>query len=129
MKSVMKSVVVNDTTEMSPFAQSVFDAKYAWKNADGEPVENWAETAWRVATNVLGALDIQPGSDAHQRVDEPFRERKLMPGGRYLYASGRDPHQVQNCLLLQPADSRGVWPAPLSTAAIAHRTAAGGASV
>jgi hypothetical protein len=29
-------------------------------------------------------------------------QRKFLPGGRYLYASGRGLHQTQNCLLCGP---------------------------
>jgi ribonucleoside-diphosphate reductase alpha chain len=36
-------------------------------------------------------------------------DRKFLPGGRYLYAAGRDMHQVNNCLLLHVEDSREGW--------------------
>ena len=45
-------------------------------------------------------------------IDEVYRlivERKFIPGGRYLYASGRPLHQTQNCLLLRAEDSREGW--------------------
>ena len=31
--------------------------------------------------------------------------RDFIPGGRYLYAAGRDFHQVNNCILLRCPDS------------------------
>src|SRR5690606_3302912 len=40
---------------------------------------------------------------------ELIRDRKFMPGGRYLYAAGRPVHQTQNCLLLSVEDSREGW--------------------
>lgn len=110
---------------MSPFAKSVYEQKYAWKDADENPVENWEGTARRVATNVLGALGIEPGHEEHQRVYELIAQRKFMPGGRYLYASGRDLHQVQNCLLLRAEDSREGWADLLSKSAMALQTGAG----
>lgn len=114
-----------NTTEMSPFAKSVYEQKYAWKDADGNPTESWNETAGRVSTNVLGAIGITPGTETHNRVFELIRDRKFMPGGRYLYASGRDLHQVQNCLLLRAEDSREGWAELLSNAAMALQTGAG----
>jgi hypothetical protein len=35
--------------------------------------------------------------------------RKFIPGGRYLYASGRAKHQVNNCFLFRAEDSREGW--------------------
>ena len=36
-------------------------------------------------------------------------ERKFIPGGRYLYSSGRAFHQVNNCFLFRAYDSREKW--------------------
>ena len=36
-------------------------------------------------------------------------DRKFIPGGRYLYASGREFHQVNNCFLFRAEDSREGW--------------------
>lgn len=119
------SVYKIQTNDMSPFARSVYEQKYAWKDDDGTAVEDWDGTARRVATNVLGALGIQPGSVPFEAVYHLIRERKFMPGGRYLYASGRDLHQVQNCLLLRADDSREGWAELLSNSAMALQTGAG----
>jgi ribonucleoside-diphosphate reductase alpha chain len=35
--------------------------------------------------------------------------RKFIPGGRYLYSSGRELHQVNNCFLFRAEDSREGW--------------------
>src|SRR4051812_9319935 len=88
-------------TEMSVFARSVYEQKYAWKDEEGKVVEDWADTAERVVKNVLGALGYTESSPQFQRTYALVRDRKLMPGGRYLYASGRPLHQVQNCLLMK----------------------------
>jgi ribonucleoside-diphosphate reductase alpha chain len=82
---------------MSPFAESIYIAKYAWKDEDGNPVEQWADTAHRVTKNVMGALGYTDGDVEFEKIKQFITERKFMPGGRYLYASGRDLHQVQNC--------------------------------
>lgn len=110
---------------MSPFAASVYESKYAWKDEDGNPVEQWSDTAHRVTKNVLGALGYTEADAEFQRIRQFIAERKFMPGGRYLYASGRDLHQVQNCLLLRAVDSREGWAELLSNSAMALQTGAG----
>lgn len=113
------------STNMSPFAQSIYNQKYAWKDEEGDPVEDWASTAWRVATNVLGALGYDHDSPEVQKTFDLILSRKFMPGGRYLYASGRDLHQVQNCLLMKAEDSREGWADLLYKSAMALQTGAG----
>lgn len=90
-------------TEMSPFADSIYRQKYA------QPGESWEGTANRVATNVMGALGYHPDSPETRKIESYIAQRKFLPGGRYLYASGRDLHQTQNCVLLRAEDSREGW--------------------
>ena len=42
-------------------------------------------------------------------VEGLIRQKIVIPGGRYLYASGRDLHQTQNCALFRAGDSREGW--------------------
>lgn len=111
----MGVVIHND---MSPFAETVMRDRYSH---DGK--ESWSDIARRVSTNVLGAVNAPK-----DLVDETTRlitERKFMPGGRYLYAAGRDFHQVQNCLLLRADDSREGWADHVGKATMALMTGAG----
>lgn len=110
---------------MSYFAQSQYESKYAWKDEDGNPVETWQETAERVTKNVLGALGYGPGSTEYEKVLHLIKTRRFLPGGRYLYASGRGLHQTQNCLLLRAEDSREGWAEIMSNAGMALMTGAG----
>lgn len=110
---------------MSPFARDIYQAKYAWKDEDGNPIEEWPDTAERVTRNVLGALGYGPGSTEYEQVLRLITERKFLPGGRYLYASGRGLHQTQNCLLLKAEDSREGWADVMSKAGMALMTGAG----
>lgn len=110
---------------MSPFAQAIYEAKYAWKNEQGEVTETWEDTAERVVNNVLGALGYGPGDDEYERLVQLVIARKFLPGGRYLYASGRGLHQTQNCLLLRADDSREGWADLMQKAAMALMTGAG----
>jgi len=104
---------------MSAFAHSIYSHKYAHHG------ETWELTAWRVATNVMGALGYGPDSQEVFQVAEAIARREFIPGGRYLYAAGRRLHQTQNCLLLRAEDSREGWAGLLWKAAMALQTGAG----
>lgn len=84
---------------MSTFAQTVYEHKYELAG------EGWAGTAKRVAQTVM--QDYLP--ELADEVEEIIRDRKFIPGGRYLYATGKDFHQTQNCLLLTVEDTREGW--------------------
>ncbi len=85
---------------MSPFAETIMRHKYL------HPGENtWEDIAQRVVTTVMTP-------HFPELVDEMIdyvSARKFMPGGRYLYATGKPFHQTQNCLLLKVEDSREGW--------------------
>ena len=96
--------------------------KYSHEKEDGTK-ETWEEIANRVARNVLSAVNaIEEHIAATAQI---IAERKFIPGGRYLYASGRPFHQVQNCLLMRAEDSREGWADHLQKCAMALMTGAG----
>jgi len=107
---------------MNPFAKNIFEQKYAHTKKNGEK-ETWPEVAKRVANNVLKSVDADPALIA--RVEKMITDKKFMPGGRYLYASGRPFHQTQNCLLLRADDSREGWADLMQKATMALMTGAG----
>lgn len=92
------------STEMSPFAYGVYKQKYSYEGA-----EEWPDTAKRVTENVLGALGYDESDEEFQEVYKLIRDRKVIPGGRYLYAAGRELHNVNNCFLAKADDSREGW--------------------
>ncbi len=88
------------------FAKSIYEARYKHPD-DG----SWHGTSARVIGSVMSAVkgrgvDIY---DPAERLLGLMDQKKFMPGGRYLYAAGRDLHQVNNCILLRPSDSREGW--------------------
>lgn len=95
----------NDVFE-TPFARTIFKEKYS---RDGR--ERWADTANRVVDNVCGDL---VGPDIKNALKDLIVQRKFIPGGRYLFAAGRDYHQVNNCFLFRADDSREGWANALS---------------
>lgn len=105
--------------EMSQFAANIYKYKYA------HPGEEWADTAKRVATTVMGALGYGPNDPETVEIEGYIRNRQFMPGGRYLAATGRDVHQTQNCLQLMAEDSREGWAELLWKCAMALQTGAG----
>lgn len=105
---------------MGPLATSVYRQKYSM---NGE--ETWDQTAHRVATNVMAALGYAADSEEVVAIEELIRDRKFLPGGRYLYASGRPLHQTQNCLLLRAEDTREGWAELWWKAGMALMTGAG----
>jgi ribonucleoside-diphosphate reductase alpha chain len=109
-------------TAMNPFALTVMNDKYAHDLPDGGK-ETWEQIAHRVATNVMKAVNAP--KSLVKEIEEAIAQRKFMPGGRYLYASGRPLHQVQNCLLLKAEDSREGWADLLHKATMALMTGAG----
>jgi ribonucleoside-diphosphate reductase alpha chain len=107
--------------KMSDWAHSIMLQKYAHTLADGSK-ETWEQIAARVAKSVL---ENTPAAHLIPEVEAAIRERKFLPGGRYLYAAGRDFHQTQNCLLLRAEDSREGWSDLMHKATMALMTGAG----
>lgn len=109
-------------TEMSHFARSIMEQKYSHTLADGTK-EGWPEIGRRVAKNVMSVLSVP--DEIVNKIAEAIANREFVPGGRYLYASGRPFHQVQNCLLLRAEDSREGWSDLMHKATMALMTGAG----
>lgn len=80
--------------EMSFFAKSITDQKYAKVKSDGQ-TELWRDISNRVSLNVLKSVGAS--KSLISEVAEIIYLRKFIPGGRYLYAAGMPYHQVQNC--------------------------------
>ena len=117
-----KATIAND--EMSEFARTIMEHKYAHTLKDGSK-ETWENIAYRVTKHVMKALDYTMRDTECKEIFALIRDRKFIPGGRYLYASGRPYHQVQNCLLLRAEDSREGWSELSQKACMALMTGAG----
>jgi ribonucleoside-diphosphate reductase alpha chain len=118
-------VAQQDLMAMGSFAKGIMEQKYAHDLPDDKK-ETWPQVAHRVARNVLGAIgdELSLGS-LMEKAERFIRERKFLPGGRYLYATGRPFHQTQNCLLLKVEDSREGWAELSYKAEMALMTGAG----
>lgn len=107
--------------EMSAFARSIMQQKYSHDLPEGK--EEWDNIAYRVSKHVMKAVSA-PKSLTNE-IKHIIEERKFIPGGRYLYATGRPYHQTQNCLLLRAEDSREGWSSLMQKATMALMTGAG----
>jgi ribonucleoside-diphosphate reductase alpha chain len=110
--------------EMSVFSKTIMEQKYSHTLANGTK-ESWENIAYRVTKNVLRAAGFTMRDSLAKEVFQMIRLRKFVPGGRYLYASGRPFHQVQNCLLMRAEDSREGWSQLAYNASMALMTGAG----
>lgn len=107
--------------EMSVFASTIVTNRYA--HDVGGRKETWPEIARRVGSTVLGAVGAT--QDLVEDVVRIITERKFLPGGRYLYATGRKYHQTNNCLLLRAEDSREGWGRHMNNITMSLMTGAG----
>ena len=92
--------------ELSKFAETIMYQKYSHDMDDGTK-EHWHNISYRVPKHVLRA--VRAPKSVVARVQQLVAQRKFIPGGRYLAATGRLFHQVNNCFLFRPEDSREGW--------------------
>lgn len=85
----------------SKFSYDIFLQKYSLNQT-----EKWEDTARRVTESVCSQL---VDTKTKEKIFKYILERKFIPGGRYLYSSGRAFHQVNNCFLFRAEDSREGW--------------------
>jgi ribonucleoside-diphosphate reductase alpha chain len=93
------------------FGQDIFNLKYAkfqgetWANRSFEIVEDVCGSRWGKQTPLMSA-------DDRKQLTEYIRTFKFIPGGRYIWYSGRGHSYWNNCFLLKAeADSREEWAA------------------
>lgn len=120
---LLQTEELNDE-EFSQFAKSIYEEKYAMKKGNGLK-ETWPETVHRVVINVLGALGYEESDPEVKQLKKIITQRKFIPGGRYLYATGRSLHQTNNCFLKFAEDSREGWANLLRDAAMILQTGGG----
>ncbi len=108
---------------MSKFASDIREHKYSHDLQEEGRKENWGETSLRVSKEVLRS--VHAPNSLIQEVANAIAAQKFIPGGRYLYATGRPFHQVNNCLMLRAEDSREGWADLMHKITLALMTGAG----
>lgn len=92
--------------ELSRFADTIMKQKYSHVMEGGQ-LEEWHNIAYRVPKHVMKA--VHAPKSLVERLQHLIALRKFIPGGRYLSATGRLFHQVNNCFLFRAEDSREGW--------------------
>jgi ribonucleoside-diphosphate reductase alpha chain len=92
--------------QLSKFSDTIMGQKYSHEMDDGKK-EQWHNISYRVPKHVLRA--VRAPKSLVERLQMLQALRKFIPGGRYLAATGRLFHQVNNCFLFRPEDSREGW--------------------
>ncbi len=110
------------TVQMSAWADTIMKQKYSHLNKEGEK-ETWENIAYRVSKKVLQAVHAPQSQIEETR--KIIAERKFIPGGRYLAATGRLFHQVNNCFLFRAEDSREGWADMMHKATLSLMTGGG----
>ena len=98
-------------------SHDIFLQKYSMNGT-----EAWNDTCERVVNSVCGQL---LDAKAKGKILKFMKERKFIPGGRYLYSAGRSFHQVNNCFLFRAEDSREGWADLMSKISAALLTGGG----
>lgn len=112
--------------KFSTFSETIYKQKYSHTLKSGE-LESWDNIAFRVSKHVLKAVNAPQSQITHTH--QLIRQREFMPGGRYLYATGRPYHQVNNCFLFRADDSREGWADLMHKATMALMSGGGIGSV
>ena len=115
--------IMDGMVKMSNFARTIMERTYSHTIEDRK--ETWPEIAARVTQNVMQSVGIDMQQNLAQEIYRTIRDRKFIPGGRYLYASGNQYHQVSNCVLLKVHDSREGWSELLYKGSMALMSGAG----
>lgn len=105
----------------SPFALTILNDKYSHQLKNRK--ENWHDISKRTATHVLNSVNAR--KSLIKETINLINQRKFIPGGRYLAATGNLYHQVQNCLMLRAEDSRESWADIMHKATISLMSGAG----
>ena len=89
-----ETLLASPKATMSPWASTIYQQRYA------KPGETWEDygpgsksTPRRVVEHVMGPYF----PELVEEMIGYIADRKFMPGGRYLYATGERFHQTQNC--------------------------------
>ena len=110
------------------FAENIFKQKYAQG-----PTDTWDALAERLVEDVCGSRwgKDRPlmAKDEREQLVEYIKEMKFVPGGRYLWYSGRQNSYFNNCFLLRAEeDTREEW-AALTQRAVSCLMTGGGIGI
>lgn len=87
-------------TELSNIARQIWDMKYRFKAADGDPIDQTVEDTWRRVAKTLAAVEHEPAR-WEQEFAEALSDYKFLPAGRILAGAGTDRRvTLHNCFVM-----------------------------
>jgi ribonucleoside-diphosphate reductase alpha chain len=107
-------------------ARRVIGKRYSLKNAQGEPIEEWADIVRRVVGHVSQAeTDIVKRDEFYQTMESIMLRREFVPNTPCLVNAGKPSGQLAACFVLNVPDSIAGIMKTATDAAIIHQTGGG----
>ncbi|HVF44013.1 MAG TPA: adenosylcobalamin-dependent ribonucleoside-diphosphate reductase [Pyrinomonadaceae bacterium] len=107
-------------------ARRVIAKRYSLKDAQGEPIEEWADIVRRVVGHVSQAeTDIVKRDEFYQTMEGIMLRREFVPNTPCLVNAGKPSGQLAACFVLDVPDSIAGLMKTATDAAIIHQTGGG----
>ncbi|WP_371055149.1 adenosylcobalamin-dependent ribonucleoside-diphosphate reductase [Rhodosalinus sp. K401] len=71
----------------APIAETIWDMKYRFKQADGTPIDRTVEDSWRRVARALAAVEADPEA-WEERFNAALENFRFLPAGRILAGAG-----------------------------------------
>jgi ribonucleoside-diphosphate reductase alpha chain len=98
-------------TQVASISQQIWDMKYRFKTADGEPVDKTIEDTWRRVAASLAAAEADPALWT-ERFYAAMEDFKVLPAGRIISGAGTERRvTLFNCFVMGdiPDDMAGIF--------------------
>ncbi|MCR6629292.1 MAG: adenosylcobalamin-dependent ribonucleoside-diphosphate reductase [Magnetospirillum sp.] len=98
-------------TQVASISQQIWDMKYRFKTADGEPVDKTIEDTWHRVAAALAAVEADPAAWA-ERFYGAMEDFRMLPAGRIVSGAGTDRRvTLFNCFVMGdiPDDMAGIF--------------------
>jgi len=98
-------------TQVAAISQQIWDMKYRFKTAEGEPVDKTIEDTWRRVAVSLASVEENP-AEWSERFFDAMRDFKMLPAGRIFSGAGTERRvTLFNCFVMGdiPDDMEGIF--------------------
>jgi ribonucleoside-diphosphate reductase alpha chain len=98
-------------TQVASISQQIWDMKYRFKTADGEPVDKTIEDTWRRVASNLASVESEPAVWS-ERFFAAMQDFKMLPAGRIVSGAGTERRvTLFNCFVMGdiPDDMAGIF--------------------
>lgn len=98
-------------TQVAAISQQIWDMKYRFKTAEGEPVDKTIEDTWRRVADSLASVEENP-AEWSERFFDAMRDFKMLPAGRIFSGAGTERRvTLFNCFVMGdiPDDMEGIF--------------------